>query len=273
MQPLVSVIIPTYNRREMVREAVDSVLAQTYRNFELTIVDDGSDDGTPEVLAKYGEALQVCTQPNLGVAAARNRGVLCATGLYLAFLDSDDLWLPRKLEAQMAFMQKNPWAQICQTEETWFRHGVRVNPRMKHRKPSGDIFRPSLELCLVSPSAVMMTRRLFDAVGGFDETFTACEDYDLWLRIAKFCPVPLLAEPLVIRRGGHLDQLSRSIWGLDRFRIVALQKLLRSGLEADKRKWVLEVLGRKVAILSRGARKRGNEEMAQSFEALLPQAD
>ncbi|MGH7845554.1 MAG: glycosyltransferase family 2 protein [Candidatus Binatia bacterium] len=272
MAPLVSVIIPTYNRREMVRDAVDSVLAQTYRNFELIIVDDGSDDDTAEALTSYGEALRVCAQPNRGVAAARNRGVFCAAGSYLAFLDSDDLWLPRKLEVQAAFMQENPRAQICQTEEIWFRRGVRVNPRTKHRKPSGDIFRPSLELCLVSPSAVMMTRALFDTSGGFDEAFTACEDYDLWLRIAKFCPVPLIAEPLVIKRGGHRDQLSRSIWGLDRFRVAALQKLLDSGLEADKRDWVLEVLRRKVAILSRGARRRGNEEMAQSFEAFLAQA-
>ena len=273
MAPLVSVIIPTYNRREMVREAIDSVLAQTYRTFELIVVDDGSNDGTQDVLAGYGEALRVCTQANRGVAAARNRGVLGAAGSYLAFLDSDDLWSPHKLEAQVAFMQENPQAQICQTEEIWFRHGVRVNPRMKHRKPSGDIFRASLELCLVSPSAVMMTRGLFDAAGGFDEAFAACEDYDLWLRIAKSCPVPLVAEPLVIKRGGHKDQLSRSVWGLDRFRIVALQKLLQSGLEADKRNWVLEVLRRKVAILSRGARKRGHEEMARSFEAFLPQAN
>jgi glycosyltransferase involved in cell wall biosynthesis len=269
MAPLLSVIIPTYNRREMICEAVNSVLAQTYRDFELIVVDDGSNDGTDAVLAGYGESLRVCAQPNRGVAAARNRGVLCAAGPYLAFLDSDDLWLPRKLEVQVRFMQDNPQCQICQTDEIWFRHGVRVNPKLKHRKPSGDIFRPSLELCLVSPSAVMMTRTLFDRVGGFDEAFTACEDYDLWLRIANVCPVLLVDEPLVVKRGGHADQLSRSIWGLDRFRITALNKLLKSELEADKKEWAREILRRKVAILSRGARKRGDEAMARSYEAVL----
>ena len=269
MPPLVSVIIPTYNRRAMVQEAVDSVLAQTCSDFELIVVDDGSEDGTAESLARYGSAMRIYSQPRGGVAAARNRGAERAAGLYLAFLDSDDLWLPRKLEVQIAFMRERPWVQICQTEEIWIRRGARVNPKKKHRKPSGDIFRASLELCLVSPSAVMMRRELFDAVGGFDETLPACEDYDLWLRVARSHPVPLISDPLVIKRGGHPDQLSRSIWGLDRFRVAALQKLLGSGLERERRDWAREVLRRKAAILSLGARKRGNQELARRYDAVV----
>ncbi len=269
MPPLVSVIIPTYNRCAMVRQAIESVLVQTYRNFELIVVDDGSEDGTAERLTGYGSSVRIYFQPRRGVAAARNRGVTHATGVYLAFLDSDDLWLPRKLEVQIAFMQKRPSVEICQTEEVWIRHGARVNPKKKHRKPSGEIFRASLELCLVSPSAVMMKRDLFDTLGGFDETLPACEDYDLWLRVARSHAVPLITGPLVIKRGGHPDQLSRSIWGLDRFRVAALQKLLSSGLDGERRDWVLEVLRRKATILSRGARKRGKEKMAQSYEAVL----
>ncbi|HWP57415.1 MAG TPA: glycosyltransferase [Candidatus Acidoferrales bacterium] len=269
MGPEISVVIPTYNRREMVREAIESVLRQTCRDFELIVVDDGSEDGTGALLARYGEKLRLCAQPHRGVAAARNRGVQESRGYYLAFLDSDDLWLPRKLEVQLAFMRENPSIEICQTEEIWYRNGVRVNPRVKHRKPSGDIFRASLELCLVSPSAVMMTRSLFESAGGFDESFPACEDYDLWLRIARFYPVALIAEPLVIKRGGHSDQLSRSLWGLDRFRARSLQKLLDAGLEGERREWVMEALRRKAAILSRGARKRGNEEAARAYEAVL----
>ena len=190
-------------------------------------------------------------------------------GRYLAFLDSDDLWCPRKLERQTAFMMEYPEAQICQTEEIWVRHGIRINPKAAHRKPSGDIFLRSLDLCLVSPSAVMMTRELFLRLGGFDETFPVCEDYDLWLRIAVNESVPLLAEALVTKRGGHADQLSRSTWGMDRYRVLALQKILRAGIEGSRRKAVLATFRRKVGVLVNGARKRGKWREADDYQALL----
>ncbi len=163
-------------------------------------------------------------------SAARNTGVSRSSGRYLALLDSDDLWLPGKLARQTAFMIGRPDVEICQTEEIWIRNGVRVNPKAAHRKPSGDVFLRSLDLCLVSPSAVMMTRELFERAGGFDESFPVCEDYDLWLRIAAERPIPLIPEALVVKRGGHADQLSRSTWGMDRYRVRALQKLLRPGI-------------------------------------------
>src|SRR2546426_6274803 len=268
MTPLVSVITPTYNRWPMVGEAIDSILAQSYKDFELIVVDDGSEDHTVEKLAKYGSRIRVLCRPRRGVAAARNLGVHESTGKYLAFLDSDDLWKPKKLEVQVAFMESHLDGEICQTEEVWIRNGVRVNPKRKHRKPSGDIFRASLDLCLVSPSAVMMTRELFDRLGGFDESFPVCEDYDLWLRIAAKIPVFLLPPPLVIKRGGHADQLSGSTWGLDRFRVLALRKLLDAGIQGEKRAWVLETLARKVAILARGAGKRGRETEALDYRRL-----
>ena len=259
MKPPVSVIIPTYNRRQMLGDTVESVLSQSFKGFEIIVVDDGSEDGTAEHLSKYGSSLRVISQSRRGVAAARNLGVRCSSGRYLAFLDSDDLWQPKKLEVQVTYMEELPEVQICQTEEIWIRNGVRENPKKKHRKPSGDIFRPSLDLCLISPSAVMMTRELFKRVGGFDEGFTVCEDYDLWLRISVDTPVSLISEPLVIKRGGHADQLSHSSWGLDRFRILALQKLLRSGLRGEKRIWAIRVLANKVGVLAQGSRKRGKE--------------
>ena len=269
MLPFVSVIVPTFNRRPMLDEAVESVLAQSFRNFELIVVDDGSTDGTASELAKYGSRLRLISQPRKGVAAARNQGVKIAQGKYVAFLDSDDLWLAKKLEIQTAFMKQRPEIKICQTEEIWLRNGIRVNPKAKHRKPSGDIFRPSLDLCLVSPSAVMMTKKLFETVGGFDESLPVCEDYDLWLRIAVSHCVPLIHSPLVIKRGGHADQLSQAVWGMDRYRVVALQKLLRSGLDGEKRQTVLDVLKRKLAVISQGARKRGKEPEAMAYEAIL----
>jgi glycosyltransferase involved in cell wall biosynthesis len=268
MPPFVSVIIPTYNRASMVMDAVNSVLAQSYRNFELIVVDDGSTDETAAALASYGDALRLKSQARLGAAAARNSGVRIARGEYLAFLDSDDLWLASKLAVQAAFMAQNRRVKICQTEEVWIRRGIRVNPRATHRKPSGDIFRRSLERCLVSPSAVMMTRELFESLGGFDEGLWVCEDYDFWLRIAVDHEVPLITNPLIVKRGGHADQLSRSEWGMDRFRVVALTKLLRSGLEGEKRQWVFDELRRKVTILSAGARKRGRNKEAMAYERL-----
>jgi GT2 family glycosyltransferase len=272
--PLISVIVPTFNRWPLLGQALDSVLTQTFRDFELLVVDDGSTDGTAEELKKIGSRLRLFVTARKGVAAARNLGVSQARGRYIAFLDSDDTWLPRKLERQAAFMTQHPEFQICQTGEIWVRNGIRVNPRAVHRKPSGDILLPSLALCLVSPSAVMMTKELFERVGGFDESFPVCEDYDLWLRIGAEFPVPLIAEALVVKRGGHADQLSRSTWGMDRYRILALQKLLRSGcLDETRRTATLVVLRRKVAILAQGARKRGRDQEARDYEALLTQFD
>jgi GT2 family glycosyltransferase len=257
--PEVSVIIPTYNRCEMVREAIASVLAQTFQDFELIVVDDGSDDGTCEMVREFSSAHYVF-QENRGVSAARNHGAALSRGRLLAFLDSDDFWQPRKLEMQVAFFTTHPEARICQTEELWLRNGVRVNPQRKHRKPSGDIFAPSLQLCLVSPSAVMMRREVFAQSGGFDESLPACEDYDLWLRIAAREPIYLIEEWLVIKRGGHADQLSHRFWGMDRFRVSSLCKLLdSSALSSTQRKQVQKVLLAKCQILAQGAQKRGKE--------------
>ena len=269
MSPITSVIIPTYNRWPLVAEAVDSVLAQSFQDIEIIVVDDGSTDGTTNRLAKFDGRLRLFTTTGRGVAAARNFGVSQAQGCYVAFLDSDDFWLPGKLETQIAFLDRHPEIQICQTDEIWVRNGVRVNPKAMHRKPSGDIFVRSLDLCLISPSAVMMTRELFQRIGGFDESFPVCEDYDLWLRVTSVYSVPLIPEALVVKRGGHADQLSRSLWGMDRYRVLALQKILRSGLDGVRRTAARDVLRRKVLILAQGARKRGKEQEARDYEATL----
>ena len=269
MIPTVSVIIPTYNRWPRVGRAVASVLEQCHRDFELIIVDDGSSDRTAAELAGFGGQLHYIFQARSGVSAARNLGVRRSRGRLIAFLDSDDLWRPDKLRVQVAFMEQHPEVQICQTEEVWIRHGIRVNPKLKHRKPSGDIFEPSLELCLISPSAVMTTRELFERSGGFDESLPVCEDYDLWLRIARDYPVPLIEQALVVKHGGHADQLSHSLWGLDRYRVIALQKLLRAGIAGQQRRAVLRVWQKKLFVLANGARKRGKVADADGYLAML----
>ena len=269
--PEVSVILPTYNRGWILKEAIDSVLTQDFRDFELIVVDDGSTDNTPQILDSYHQDLMVVRQPNRGVSAARNRGIAAAGGGLIAFLDSDDLWLPRKLSSQVVFFNSNPEAVINQTEEIWIRNGVRVNPKTRHHKPSGMIFEQSLALCLVSPSAVMMKRSLFDAVGLFDEDLPACEDYDLWLRISWRYPVHLIETPLIIKRGGHADQLSKAP-GLDKFRIQALKNIIESGhLEEASYQAAVRTLQEKCTIFAGGCRKRGKDAEAQYFEELADQ--
>ncbi len=267
-KPLVSVIIPTYNRGWILKEAIDSVLAQDFKDYELIVVDDGSSDNTREVLDTYGQEIIVLRQANKGVSAARNRGIAEAGGQLVAFLDSDDLWLPRKLSRQVDFFNLNPDAVINQTEEIWIRNGVRVNPKNRHRKPSGMIFERSLGLCLVSPSAVMIRKTLLDVVGVFDENLPACEDYDLWLRISCRYPVHLIDTPLIIKRGGHQDQLSKAA-GLDRFRIQSLGKIIESGrLTESQYRAAVDNLRNKCAIYAAGCRKRGREVEAKSYDAL-----
>ncbi len=256
---LVSVIIPTRNRCAMVRQAVESVLTQKGAGFELIVVDDGSEDDTPRLLASYGTALQtVRLEHSRGVSAARNAGIHVSQGEWLAFLDSDDLWLPKKLRAQLDFFRQNPGMRICQTDEIWMQNGRRRNPKKYHAKPSGWCFERLLERCLVSPSAVMLHRSLFDEVGLFDESLPACEDYDLWLRIGCRYPIGLVPKALVIKRGGHLDQLSATVPALDRFRLQALAKLLNTApLKPAQKAQVLNVLQRKASIYATGCLKRG----------------
>lgn len=267
--PAVSVIISTYNRGWAIADAIDSVLAQTHADFELIVVDDGSTDHTGDILARYGSKAIVIRQDNRGVSAARNAGIDAASGKLIALLDSDDLWLPQKLASQVAFFSTRPEALICQTEETWIRNGVRVNPKKRHLKPSGMIFRPSLDLCLVSPSAVMMRRRLFDLVGRFDESLPACEDYDLWLRVSSQYPVYLIDKPLIVKRGGHADQLSRRP-GLDRYRIRSLVNLIKSGrLDNAQIRAAAKVLQHKAGIYKGGCLKRGKEAEAARVDQLI----
>lgn len=268
--PMVSVIVPTFNRSAQVVEAVRSVLGQRQVPAQVVVVDDGSTDDTPDALRTFGSGVRLIRQPRRGVSAARNRGVLEAEHPWIAFLDSDDLWLPGKLSAQMEYLSMHPEIRICQTEEIWLRHGRRLNPKKYHKKPHGHCFHCLLDRCLVSPSAVMMHRSLFDEAGGFDEDLVACEDYDLWLRIGLRHPIGLVEKALVVKRGGHPDQLSSCIPSLDRFRIRALFKILDDPeLTGECRQLALDALGRKARVYVTGLKKRGRLEEAASIEEAI----
>lgn len=265
----VSVIIPTYNRSAFLKEAVESVLAQSAGADEVIVVDDGSTDETPRVLEAFGPSVRSLRRENSGVSAARNAGIEAARGEWLAFLDSDDLWRPRKLEKQLAYLSVRPDIRICQVEEIWIRNGKRLNPKKHHTKPTGFCFAALLERCLVSPSGVMIHREVLKDVGLFDETLPACEDYDLWLRIGCRYAIGLVEEPLAVKRGGHPDQLSASVPMLDRYRIQALEKLLRSGvLTTEQQSLALDALGRKCAVYAAGCAKRGRQDVAAAILAL-----
>lgn len=270
--PFFSVIIPVYNRHESARRAVDSILAQTFTDFELILVDDGSTDDTPRLVEEYRGRIDFVRIPHGGVSSARNAGIGRAAAPWIAFLDSDDLWLPKKLERQARFIRERPEFLIHQAGEAWIRRGRRVNPRRRHLMREGRIFMESLELCLVSPSAVVMARELFDRHGLFDEDLPACEDYDLWLRVTKNEAVGLLPEPLVVRHGGHPDQLSSRFWGMDRFRLYSIIKLLeRHGDEMpdNYRTGAIEAAKRKAGILLEGSEKRSRVGFADALGRLM----
>ena len=268
--PLVSVIIPTYNRPRRLDRAVSSVLGQSFKDYELFVIDDGSTRPIEATLAPYGNHLTLLKHSaNFGVSAARNTGIKASTAPLIAFLDSDDFWLPNKLDVQVAFFDARPDALACQTQEIWVRNGRRVNPKRKHLKPSGDIFEPSLRLCLVSPSAVMLKRRLLEEVGPFDAQLPVCEDYDLWLRISCRYPVFLIDRPLVVKEGGHCDQLSSQYWGMDRFRIRILEKLIMSGrLNERQLRAAFEEVSLKCRIFAHGCIKRGRLQEGRRYQSL-----
>jgi glycosyltransferase involved in cell wall biosynthesis len=258
--PTVSVVIPSHNRRALIARAIESVRSQTRPASEILCVDDGSTDDTHRFLADAYPEVRVLRQPNRGVSAARNAGIRAAAGAFVAFLDSDDEWLKPKLERQLQAMEANAGALLCHTNEIWIRNGRRVNPMKKHQKFGGRIFEKALPLCVISPSSVLVDRRLFDEVGLFDENLPACEDYDLWLRVCARFPILYLDQPLIVKHGGHQDQLSRRYWGMDRFRILALRKILADGnLRQDYRRAAESTLAQKLEILARGARRRGRD--------------
>lgn len=259
--PLVSVIIPTFNRARFIAQAVESVLLQSYSDLELLVVDDGSTDQTQVALQPYAGHIRYFRQDNSGVSAARNHGIRESSGELIAFLDSDDRWHKDKLKYQVELFKTHPNTAVCYTDEIWIRGGRLVNAKNKHAKYSGCIFENVLPLCIISPSAVMLRRSVFLNVGLFDESLPVCEDYDMWLRVALRYPVHFIPIPLIVKQGGHNDQLSAKYWGLDRFRVRALEKLLANNpLDTHQRVLVLNQLVRRCTILSEGCLKRGKTD-------------
>lgn len=267
----ISVVIPTYNRRDFLRRAIDSVLAQNYAGeVELIVVDDGSTDGSDALLASYGDALRCLRQDNRGPAAARNTGILAARHDLIAFLDSDDFFLPTKLTVQSAMMGAAPEYLYSHTQERWLRDGVHLNQKKIHRRTHGDIFTQCLRSCCVGMSTVMIRRRLFVEIGLFDEAFPCCEDYDLWLRASCRFPILLIDSPLTTKHGGHADQVSMQYRvGMDRLCIDALIHLLSSNaLTFPQTRQAACECARKCRIYGNGCAKYGRQAEANFYHDL-----
>jgi glycosyltransferase involved in cell wall biosynthesis len=270
-----SCIIPTFNRASTLERAVNSVLAQTHTDFECLIVDDASTDETSFVLQRFSDPRikKLKLEKNLGVSAARNRGAKMAAGQWLAFLDSDDEWLPHKLKAQLELMHSHPEYHLIHGEEIWIRNGVRVNQKKKHQKGGGDQFVRSLEQCLICPSTVVIRKSIFDDLQGFREDFEVCEDYDLWIRFLSRYPVGFITEPVLKKYGGHPDQLSTRFKAMDDWRLRSMFDLLASdGIGPEQAQALYDEICRKGQILSIGYDKHGRSGDRQRVESMVERA-
>jgi glycosyltransferase involved in cell wall biosynthesis len=267
--PFFSVIIPTYNRRHLFDIALKSVLNQTYKDFEVIAVDDGSTDHTNEVIKNFDDfRVKYLYQENHGVSHARNRGLEISRGKFIAFLDSDDRWVPRKLQRAKELIDRYPDICIFHTDEIWYKGGRLLNQKKKHKKPSGYVYLKALPLCCVGMSTAVVKRELFEKIGLFDESMQACEDYDFWLRATHSFEVKLIDEKLTVKDGGRTDQLSAQ-WGLDKHRIKALEKMLCSNsLNEEEYKCTLGELVKKCQIYASGAGKRGRLKEANLYNEL-----
>ena len=257
----ISVIIPTFNRKYVLHRAIESVANQTRPPIEIIVVDDGSTDGTKDWLANSFPSVKYIYQDNKGVSSSRNGGIEVSKGSWVSFLDSDDEWMPTKLEEQESYILENPEIKFCHTNEIWIRNGVRVNQMKKHQKYGGDIFEKCLDICRISPSSVLIKKDVFDEIGLFDESLRVCEDYDMWLRYTSRFPVLFLDRQLIIKYGGHSDQLSRVNSGIERYRIRSLEHLLNSHILSEvQSRHARDQLVIKLKIYAKGLEKRNRSD-------------
>ena len=265
---MVSVVIPTYNRIKFLKHATDSVLAQTYKDFELIIVDNGSTDNTYELISQYHDSrIRYIKQENKGPGTARNRGIKESRHNIVAFLDDDDCWDGEKLHIQLNEMQQDPSCLISHTQELWYRDDKLLNQKKKHKKQHGYIFDKCLSTCIVSMSTAMVRKELFAKIGLLDETLPCCEDYDFWLRASVNHEFLLIDKPLTQKDGGRPDQLSSiHATGIDKFRIESIVKLLKSDkLDDEQHDLALDELRKKCKIYGKGCLKHGRPEEASHY--------
>ena len=267
----ISIVIPTFNRIGSLPRALDSALNQTYQPSEIIVVDNGSSDGTTKLLRERYPSIRLLIEKKLGVSAARNKGIRHSKFQWIALLDSDDAWDKTKLEKQKnALASSQGQFSLVHTDETWIRNGNKFNQMKKHQKFGGDIFNNCLSLCCISPSSVLINKNIFKEVGYFDESLPVCEDYDLWLKICSQEKILFINQKLTLKYGGHKDQLSKTYWGMDRFRIKSLENLiLNYKLKPDQKINAIKTIVKKLKIIVNGAYKRNNSSIINKYEEKL----
>lgn len=267
----ISVVIPTLNRINTLQRALDSVINQTYKPAEIIVVDNGSSDGTLKFLREQYPKITILTENKIGVSSARNKGIKKSINQWIALLDSDDAWHPRKLEIQTSMLDSAlKEYNLIHTDEVWFRNNKHINQMKKHKKQGGYIFERCLSLCCISPSSVLFKKNILDKVGLFDESLPVCEDYDMWLKICSSEEVLFAQDKLTYKYGGHKDQLSKSYWGMDRFRIKSIENILKNfDLTYKQKKQAKKELIKKLKIIINGAFKRNNLSIVNEFSTKL----
>ena len=267
----ISVVIPTLNRINTLQRALDSVINQTYKPAEIIVVDNGSSDGTLKFLREQYSKITILTENKIGVSSARNKGIKKSINQWIALLDSDDAWHPRKLEIQTSMLDSAlKEYNLIHTDEVWFRNNKHINQMKKHKKQGGYIFERCLSLCCISPSSVLFKKNILDKVGLFDESLPVCEDYDMWLKICSSEEVLFAQDKLTYKYGGHKDQLSKSYWGMDRFRIKSIENIIKNfDLTYKQKKQAKKELIKKLKIIINGAFKRNNLSIVNEFSTKL----
>ena len=267
----ISVVIPTLNRINTLQRALDSVINQTYKPAEIIVVDNGSSDGTLKFLREQHPKITILTENKIGVSSARNKGIKKSINQWIALLDSDDAWHPRKLEIQTSMLDSAlKEYNLIHTDEVWFRNNKHINQMKKHKKQGGYIFERCLSLCCISPSSVLFKKNILDKVGLFDESLPVCEDYDMWLKICSTEEVLFAQDKLTYKYGGHKDQLSKSYWGMDRFRIKSIENIIKNfDLTYKQKKQAKKELIKKLKIIINGAFKRNNLSIVNEFSTKL----
>jgi glycosyltransferase involved in cell wall biosynthesis len=273
--PKVSVIIPTYHRAFIVRQSIDSVLQQTYRDYEIIVVDDGSTDDTREVLKSYGDKIRYDYKANGGISSARNRGLEIAGGDYVAFLDSDDFWKPEKLQKQMTFFEANPEYGMVATRcltNTVDRNftTVSINKRRRYGK-SGWVYKDLFYRNFIRTSSVVVRRECFDQLGVFDESLPRCEEIDMWLRIAKKYPIGFINDILTVYTRRPIEIRQDSIKGRKNW-IRVLEKNYDQDLipRAMYNKRMARIYAHMAENLLKKGKRQEGEKLLQQTLSLYP---
>jgi glycosyltransferase involved in cell wall biosynthesis len=307
--PFFSIIIPTYNRSNFLLNAIQSVLKQTLKSFEIIIVDDNSNDDTKKKILEFSNMINknliikndfffiktlqskcveiesflesedqnfkyIKLKKNNGVSISRNIGSLFSRYNFLCFLDSDDLWHKNKLQKQSKVILSNKDIHLIHTNEKWLFNGKHLNKKNIHKVDKNSFIADSLMRCMISPSSVCIKKNIFFDCNGFNEDYTVCEDYDLWLKFLFHYNISYIDEKLVTKHGGHEGQLSKRFNGMDYWRVKSLIYLLKRNksdnfLEICTQKEIKRIILFKSKILSDVFLKYNNNDKLTELNEML----